>query len=96
MTWPPKAGLGILLVLGLERGLFMVRRVYTLEQVVNRLREAEVLLSQDATEGEAVIGRGVQKHGMSCTTKEANNIRKLRRLCYDEGDWDLFWSIQAS
>ena len=58
MTWPPKAGPSIMLVRGLERGLFMVRKVYILEKIINRLREAEVLLSQDATAGEAVIGRG--------------------------------------
>jgi hypothetical protein len=38
----------------------MVTKVYTLEQIINRLREAEVLLSQDDTAGEAVIGRGLK------------------------------------
>ncbi len=31
-----------------------------------------------------VIGRGFKKHGMSWTTKGANNLLKLRILCYNK------------
>jgi len=45
---------------------------------------------------EAVIGRRFKKHGMSWTTKGANNLLKLWTLCYNKNDWDAFWSRQAS
>ena len=34
-------------------GIWMVRRSYRPEQIINKLREAEVLLSQGSTVGEA-------------------------------------------
>ncbi len=45
---------------------------------------------------ETVIGRRFKKHGMSWTTKGANNLLKLRTLWYNKSDWDAFWSTQAS
>jgi hypothetical protein len=36
-----------------ERGLFMGRRWYRREQMINKLREAEVVLSGGSTVGEA-------------------------------------------
>ena len=44
LTCPPKTGPVIMLVDGLEKGN-MARRSYTPEQVINRLREAGVLVS---------------------------------------------------
>ena len=43
-----------------------------------------------------VIGRRFKKHGMSWTTKGANNLLKLRILCYDKNDWEAFWIKQSS
>jgi len=45
---------------------------------------------------ETVIGRRFKKHGMSWTTKGANNLLKLRTLWYNKSDWDAFWSRQLS
>ena len=43
----------------------MVKKTYTPEQIINKLREAEVLLNQGATIGEASrkIGVTAQKRG---------------------------------
>ncbi len=43
-----------------------------------------------------VIGRRFKKHGMSWTTKGANNLLKLRILCYNKNDWEAFWTKQSS
>ena len=43
-----------------------------------------------------VIGRRFKKHGMSWTTKGANNLLKLRMLCYNKNDWEAFWIKQSS
>ena len=45
---------------------------------------------------ETVIGRRFKKHGMSWTTKGANNLLKLRTLWYNKSNRDAFWSRQAS
>ncbi len=41
----------------------MVRKGYTSEQIINKLREVEVLLSQGATVGEASKRIGVMEQG---------------------------------
>jgi len=41
---------------------------------------------------ETVIGRRFKKHGMSWTTKGANNLLKLRTLWYNKNDWEVFWT----
>ena len=41
----------------------MVKKTYTPEQIINKLREAEVLLSQGATVGEASKKIGVMEQG---------------------------------
>ena len=43
-----------------------------------------------------VIGRRFKKHGMSWTTKGANNLLKLRTLWYNKIDWEAFWTRQSS
>jgi len=43
----------------------MVRNKYTAEQIINKLREAEVLLSQGATVGEASKKIGIKEQTYS-------------------------------
>ena len=43
----------------LRKGELMVRKGYTPEQIINKLREAEILLNQGATVGEASKKIGV-------------------------------------
>jgi len=45
---------------------------------------------------DVVIGRRFKKQGMSWTTEGVNNLLKLRTLRYNKGDWEAFWSRQAS
>jgi len=45
---------------------------------------------------DVVIGRRFKKHGMSWTTEGANNLLKLRTLCYNKNDWEAFWTKQSS
>jgi len=45
---------------------------------------------------DVVIGRRFKKHGMSWTTKGANNLLKLRTLWYNKIDWEAFWRKQSS
>jgi len=45
---------------------------------------------------DVVIGRRFKKHGMSWTTEGANNLLKLRTLCYSKIDWEAFWRKQSS
>ncbi len=61
MTCPPEIGPGKMLDLlnELERGFCMGRRTFTPEQIINKLREAEVHLSQGETVGEASRRVGV-------------------------------------
>jgi len=47
MTCPPRIGPTVMLVWGSKKGgIKMARRTYRPEQIINKLREAEVLLSQ--------------------------------------------------
>jgi len=60
LTCPPKTGPGIMLECGPKKGgIWMVRRSYRPEQIINKLREAEVLLSQGSTVGEVARKIGV-------------------------------------
>ncbi len=45
---------------------------------------------------ETAIGRRFKKHSMSWTTEGANNLLKLRTLCYNQDDWGAFWRKQSS
>ncbi len=53
----------------------MGRRTYTPEQIINKLREAEVLLSQGATIGEASRKIGVTEQTYYRWRKEYGGIR---------------------
>ena len=60
----------------------MVRRTYTAEQIINKLREAEILLSQGATVGDASKKIGVTEQTYYRWRKEYGGIRieQARRL----------------
>ena len=45
---------------------------------------------------ETVIGRRFKKHGISWTTEGANNLLKLRTLCYNKNDWEAFWREKSN
>ncbi len=53
----------------------MVRKTYTPEQIINKLREAEVLLSQGATIGEASRKIGVTEQTYYRWRKEYSGMR---------------------
>jgi len=53
----------------------MVRKTYTPEQIIHRLREAEVLLSQGATIGEASRKIGVTEQTYYRWRKEYGGMR---------------------
>ena len=60
VTCPPRTGPGVMLVLGLkERGVKMARRKHTAEQIINKLREAEVAISAGSTVAEVSRQIGV-------------------------------------
>ena len=56
MTCPPKTGPVIMLVLGRRKGGKMAKRRHTPEQVINKLREAEVAIAEGSTVAEAAAG----------------------------------------
>jgi len=60
----------------------MVRKGYTPEQIINRLREAEILLSQGATIGEASKRIGVTEQTYYRWRREYGGLRvdQARRL----------------
>ena len=60
----------------------MVRRSYRPEQIINRLREAEVLLSQGSTVGEAARKIGVTEQTYYRWRKEYGGMRidEVKRL----------------
>ena len=63
----------------------MVRRTYTPEQIINKLREAEVILSQGGTVGEASKKIGVTEQTYYRWRKEYGGMRieqakRLREL----------------
>jgi putative transposase len=60
----------------------MVRRTYTPEQIINKLREAEILLSQGATVGEVSKKIGVTEQTYYRWRKEYGGMRieQARRL----------------
>ena len=60
----------------------MVRRNYTPEQIINKLREAEVLLSQGSTVGEASRKLGVTEQTYYRWRREYGGMRveQARRL----------------
>ena len=61
VTCPPRTGPGVMLVLGLKErgGVKMARRKHTAEQIINKLREAEVAISAGSTVAEVSRQIGV-------------------------------------
>jgi len=66
---PPKKESSVNVRLEVKKGGRMVRKGYTQEQIINKLREAEVLLSQGTTVGEASRKIGV--------TEQAKRLKEL-------------------
>ena len=60
----------------------MVKRIFAPEQIINKLRETEVLLSQGATAGEASRKIGVTEQTLYRCRKEYSGIRleQVKRL----------------
>jgi len=58
-----------------ERGLFMGRKTYTPEQIINKLREAEILLIQDLTVAEVSRKLGVTEQTYYRWRKEYGGMR---------------------
>jgi transposase-like protein len=58
-----------------ERGLFMGRRTFIPEQIINKLREAEILLSQGSTVAEASRQLGVTEQTYYRWRKEYGGMR---------------------
>jgi len=65
-----------------ERGLSMGRKTYTAEQIINKLREAEVLLSQGGVVGEVSRKIGVTEQTYYRWRREYGGMRveQARRL----------------
>ena len=74
-TCPPKRSPVIMLDWNLERGNGMVRKGYTPEQIINKLREAEILLNQGATVVEASRKIGVTEQTYYRWRKEYGGMR---------------------
>ena len=66
----------------IRKGVFLGRKTYTAEQIINRLREAEVLLSQGDTVGEASKKIGVTEQTYYRWRREYGGMRidQARRL----------------
>ncbi len=60
----------------------MVRKAYTAEQIINKLREVEVLISQGATTGEASRKAGITEQTYYRWRREYGGMRidQARRL----------------
>jgi len=63
-------------------GIWMVRRSYRPEQIINKLREAEILLSQGSTVGEATRKIGVTEQTYYRWRREYGGMRieQVKRL----------------
>jgi putative transposase len=53
----------------------MVRRAYTPEQIINKLREVEVLISQRVTTGEASRKAGITEQTYYCWRREYGGMK---------------------
>ena len=83
VTCPPKTGPGVMLVLDLKnRGGHMARKRHTPEQVINKLREAEVALAQGSTVAEASRQIGVTEQTFYRWRNEYGGLRidQVKRL----------------
>ena len=91
MTCPPRTGPGVMLVLGLkERGVKMARRKHTAEQIINKLREAEVAISAGSTVAEVSRQIGVTQQTFYRWRTEYGGLkidqaRRLKQLETENG-----------
>ena len=88
---PPKNWSGVMLVLGLkERGVKMARRKHTAEQIINKLREAEVAISAGSTVAEVSRQIGVTQQTFYRWRTEYGGLkidqaRRLKQLETENG-----------
>ena len=82
MTCPPKTGPGVKLDLGWMKGGEMPTKRHTPEQVINKLREAEVAMAQGSTVGEASRQIGVTQQTFYRWRNEYGGLRidQVKRL----------------
>ena len=91
LTCPPRTGPGVMLVLGLkERGVKMARRKHTAEQIINKLREAEVAISAGSTVAEVSRQIGVTQQTFYRWRTEYGGLkidqaRRLKQLETENG-----------
>ena len=91
VTCPPRTGPGVMLVLGLkERGVKMARRKHTAEQIINKLREAEVAISAGSTVAEVSRQIGVTQQTFYRWRTEYGGLkidqaRRLKQLETENG-----------
>jgi hypothetical protein len=71
VTCPPKTGPGVKLDLGWMKGGEMPTKRHTPEQVINKLREAEVAMAQGSTVGEASRQIGVTEQTLRLRSGQA-------------------------
>ena len=72
---PPEKESSVNVRLRVEKGGQMVRKGYTAEQIINKIREAEILLNQGATVGEASRKIGVTEQTYYRWRKEYGGMR---------------------
>ena len=77
----------------------MARKRFTVEQIINHLREADVLLAQDLTVGEVCRRIGVSEQSYYRWRKEygglkVNQARRLKdlELCSGRLQMNTFWT----
>jgi hypothetical protein len=78
VTCPPERYPEVVLDLGMKKGGIMVKKGYTPEQIINKLREAEILLSQGSS-----IVEASRKIGVRIYVRELKRIsRKFTHMRY--------------
>ena len=82
VTCPPKTGPGVKLDLGWMKGGEMPTKRHTPEQVINKLREAEVAMAQGSTVAEASRQIGVTEQTYYRWRNEYGGLRigQVKRL----------------
>jgi putative transposase len=75
LTRPPKRYPQVVLDLGMKKGGDMVKKGYTPEQIINKLREAEILLSQGSSIVEASRKIGITEQTYYRWRKEYGGMR---------------------
>jgi|GEM_PF-156139 len=82
LTCPPRTGPSIMLVLGRRKGGKMAKKRHTPEQVINKLREAEVAIGEGSTVAEVARRIGVTEQTFYRWRSEYGGLRidQARRL----------------